>query len=112
ACAAETLFAPVIFAKSGADRESPFRFEALGSLTPCWVCPSETGKGYVIRLHETRGAAGTARLHLTQPAGGVRLVDLLEKTQSDDVSPPATKLDRTTYDIPYRPYQVVSILVR
>ncbi|MDE0628929.1 MAG: glycosyl hydrolase-related protein, partial [Bryobacterales bacterium] len=107
ACAADALFAPVPTTGSGAPRTSPFVLDRPGSLCPAWVLPSETGSGYVIRLHETAGRRGTARLRLVRPAGEVTLVDFREQ----ELGAPR-QIDEATYAIDYAPYQVVSILVR
>ena len=103
ACAADALFAPVPTTGAGAAKPSPLVLEYPGSLCPAWVLPSETGSGYVIRLHETAGAA----LRLAEPAGSVTLVDFRE--QRIGAPRPA---DQMAYAIDYAPYQVVSILVR
>ena len=107
ACAAEAIFAPVPVAEAAAPRTSPFVLGQLGTLSPAWVLPSETGRGYVIRLHETAGGGGSAELRLARKASSVSLVDLREQHLSA-----TRRLDDTTYAIEYRPYQVVSILVR
>ena len=107
ACAADALFAPVPTTGAGAARPSPFVLEQPGSLCPAWVLPSETGSGYVIRLHETAGRRGTAELRLAQPAGAVTLVDFRE--QQLGAPRPASQM---AYAIDYAPYQVVSVLVR
>ena len=107
ACAADALFAPVPETESGAPRPSPFALEHPESLCPAWVLPGETGSGYVIRMHETAGRRGIAKLRLSQPAEQVTLVDFREQ----DLGAPR-QLDETTYAIDYAPYQVVSILVR
>ena len=107
ACAADALFAPVPTTGAGAARPSPFVLEHPGSLCPAWVLPSETGSGYVIRLHETAGRRGTAELRLAKPAGAVTLVDFRE--QQLGAPRPA---DDMTYAVDYAPYQVVSVLVR
>ena len=60
ACAADALFAPVPTTGAGAAKPSPLVLEYPGSLCPACVLPSETGSGYVIRLHETAGRRGTA----------------------------------------------------
>jgi alpha-mannosidase len=103
ASAADALFAPVIVAQGGRALPPPFAFEDLGSLTPSWVLPAESG-GYVIRLHETAGGRGVARLRLAVPAPA-RLVDFLERTTGKVSASDGALL------IPYGPYQVVSVLV-
>ncbi len=107
ACAADALFAPAPTAESAASRPSPFTFEQLRSLCPAWVLPSETGSGYVIRLHETAGGSGSALLRLARPTDSVTLVDFREREMAG-----ARRIDDTTYAIDYTPYQIVSVLVR
>ena len=69
-----------------------------GSLCPAWVLPSETGSGYVLRLHETAGRRGTAKLRLARPAEQVTLVDFREQELG---APP--QVDETTYSIDHAP---------
>ena len=107
ACAADALYTPPVVAEAGAPRQSPFRFDELGSLCPSWVLPSESGPGFVVRLHETAGAAGTAVMRLTAPARSVTLVDFREQELAA-----AGSVAEAAYAIPYGPYQVVSVLVR
>ena len=107
ACAADALYTPLVVAEAGAPRQSPFRFDALGSLCPSWVLPSESGPGFVVRLRETAGAGGTAVLRLTVPARSVSLVDFRERELAA-----AASLAEAAYAIPYGPYQVVSVLLR
>jgi alpha-mannosidase len=109
AAAAEVLFAPVLFAR-GSDAAPPFTLSETRSLTPSWVLPAENSKGYVIRMHETDGSAGTAVLRLNgasaRPTPSVEYVDFLERSRG--------KVERTvdgTYRIAYRPYQIVSVRV-
>ena len=107
ACAADALYTPLVVADHGAPRQSPFRFDELGSLCPSWVLPSESGPGFVVRLHETAGAGGTAVMHLAAAARSVTLVDFREQQLAA-----ATAVAETAYAIPYGPCQVVSVLVR
>ena len=105
AAAADALFAPIL-KHSDPAASSPFRLGNLGSLTPCWVCPAESCNGYIIRLHETAGGRGTAHLSLKRQPRKVQMIDFLEQ--------PREELSPTTeggYDVPYTPYQIVSILV-
>ena len=78
ACAADALFAPVPTTGAGAAKPSPLVLEYPGSLCPACVLPSETGSGYVIRLHETAGRRGTASCRtcrLGDPGGLPRAAD-------------------------------------
>ncbi len=105
--AADILFTPPLVVPGGGEIASPFTLENLGSLTPSWVLPSETGTGYIIRLHETNGGAGAARLLLPMPPRAVTAVDLLENTLGE-----LPQISAQEYAIPYQPYQIISILVR
>lgn len=106
AASADALFAPVVIAPGARSIPPRFTLADLGSLTPSWVLPSETGSGYILRLHETAGSSGAATLKLAAP-GTVTLIDFLER---DQVS--LESVDGTTFTIPYRPYQVVSVLIQ
>ena len=71
------------------------------------MLPSESGPGFVVRLHETAGAGGTAVIRLAAAARSVTLVDFREQELAA-----ATAVAETAYAIPYGPCQVVSVLVR
>ncbi len=107
AAAADALFAPVLFATGDSLPTAPLRLENLGTLVPSWVTPCETGVGFILRLHETNGSAGTARLRLAKAARSVELVDFLEAR----IGRPQ-RIDAHTFDLPYQPYQVLSVRVR
>jgi len=106
AATADALFTPAQVIPSAPTRPALFTIEQPGSLVPAWVLPAETGPGYVIRLHETAGCPGVARLCLAAPASATP-VNLLEHAQGT-----LQQLDPCTYEIPYQPYGIVSILVR
>jgi alpha-mannosidase len=40
--------------------------EGGDTLIPAWIKPADDGKGYILRLHETRGYRGTATLQLSE----------------------------------------------
>ncbi|HUG13458.1 MAG TPA: glycoside hydrolase family 38 C-terminal domain-containing protein, partial [Thermomicrobiales bacterium] len=105
AALADALFAPVVVTRGAREIEPPFAFDDLGSLTPSWALPSETTDGYIIRMHETAGGSGVATLRLAE-AGAASLVNFLERETGALSSP-----DGMTYALPYRPYQVLSVLV-
>jgi len=111
ACAADALFAPVVVAEQGADRTPPFELADLGSLCPSWVSPSETGAGYVLRLHEAAGTPGSFTLKLNRNAKAVTCVNFNEQ-KLDGVAQPKRRGKSDTWTIDYGPYQVVSVLVR
>ncbi|HET7038058.1 MAG TPA: glycoside hydrolase family 38 C-terminal domain-containing protein, partial [Thermomicrobiaceae bacterium] len=105
AAAADALFAPVLIAEGEGVLAPPFVLEDAGSLVPSWVLPATGGDGFVLRLHETDGGAGTARLRLARPCAA-QLVDLLERPLAALASP-----DGLVFEVPYRPYQIVSVKV-
>ena len=107
AAAADALFAPVVIGRRGAAAPAPLDLESLGSLVPSWVTPAESGPGFVLRLHETNGSAGIARLRLAHAPRAVEFVDFLERR----VGRP-DRVDRHTFALTYRPYQILSVRVR
>ena len=107
AAAADALFAPVVIGMGGAAVPPLFEFEALGSLVPSWVTPAEHGGGFILRLHETNGSAGVARLRLARAPRAVELVDFLERRRGRP-----ERVDRRTFALAYQPYQILSVRVR
>ena len=107
AAAADALFAPLVVCDGGTPLPAPLTLEQLGTLVPSWVTPAEQSAGLVLRLHETNGSAGTARLCLRAAPRAVDLVDFVERRIGR-----AKRIDRHTYEIAYRPYQVLSVRVR
>jgi alpha-mannosidase len=105
--AADALFAPVIVRARAAASASPFELDALGALVPSWVAPAEDGAGFILRLHETQGTAGTAQLRLARPQRSVELVDFLGRRRGRP-----SRLDRHTFAVTYRPYEILSVRVR
>ena len=105
---AEALYAPVLTGAFG-ERPAPFRFTSpLGTVTPTWVLPSGEGRGYILRLNETLGASGTLSLAFQQPPTFLSAVDFMERpVQGVDIR----AAGGGTYQITYRPYQVISLLV-
>lgn len=105
AAAAEALFTPVVVYR-GQPVVAPFELENLGSLVPSWVAPTRIGNGYIVRLHETAGAAGCATLRLGQQPRSIECVDFLERRQGRP-----RRVGPRLYEIPYEPYAVVSVKV-
>jgi alpha-mannosidase len=63
---ADTLFTPPI-AYTGPIRRTGFLgIEGCESLIPCWAKPADDGDGWILRLHETMGRRGKARLRLAE----------------------------------------------
>lgn len=106
ASAAEALFAPLLLGR-GLPSAPLFAWQHLGGLVPSWALPSADGRGYVLRLHETAGGSGTARISFAAPPRGVELVDLRERRLA-----PVPAIRRGEIAIPYAPYQILSLRVR
>jgi hypothetical protein len=107
AASADVLFAPLVIAPAWRITNSPFTFDDLGSLTAVWVPSSETANRYVIRLQETDGAIGVARLQFAKRPASATLVDFLEREMGE-----ARGAGNGEYKISYGPYQIVSASVR
>jgi alpha-mannosidase len=107
AAAADLVFAPVVTVPGGKLAPPLLALEDLGSLVPSWVLPAADGDGWILRLHETAGAAGTATLHLQQTPRSVDLVDFLERRLGKP-----EKFGPRTWTLAYRPYQILSVRVR
>lgn len=107
AASADALFVPAVVARGGKAPQAPATWRDTGSLVPSWALPSRTGPGFVLRAHETNGEAGTAILELSEPAQAVELVNLLEQRIGS-----VRKLGKTRFAVSYKPYQIVSVLVR
>ena len=105
--AADLLYTPPVIIPNGAAIEAQFALSDLGSLAPAWVLPETDGEGYIIRLHETNGSTGCARLTLATPPRNVLSVNFLEETLGELPRPAPNEVD-----IPYRPYQIISVLVQ
>ncbi len=101
AALAETLFAePVVVAEVAHGLKCPLP-EMIGgdTLIPSWIKPEENGKGFLLRLHETRGQRGIIGL---KKCGNWRLhrSSLMEESgpEIQDV-------------LPFGPYELVSLRI-
>ena len=96
---ADALFhEPLVF--RGPPIPPRFRWQDLETLNASWCAPSVThSAAYFIRLHETAGRPGTARLQLLHASRSVRLVDFLER----QVAELAVSADGMV-EVPYRPW--------
>jgi alpha-mannosidase len=106
AAAAESLYSPLIFSKGQLGLSAPFELKETGSLTPSWVLPSQK-KGLILRLHETAGGSGKALLTLSAKYRSASLVDFLEKPLGR-----LKHLGNGSFELPYLPYQIISVLIR
>ena len=104
--AADALFSPPL-RYHGAALPAPFRWQRLGSLNASWSAPSVTAaNGYFIRLHETAGQPGTARLQLAHAAAGAELVDFREQAlETLDVD------SSGCIAVNYRPWQILTLQI-
>jgi alpha-mannosidase len=64
---------------------------------------AEDDRALVLRLYEAHGARGTARLETSLPFRAAHLCNLLEDTEAPLASGPSW------IDLPYRPYQILSV---
>jgi len=111
AAQAEALYAPLVIATGNGKSAwtPPVRLASdLVTLVPSWALPSQQGKGFILRLHETLGVPGTLQLAFANPPQAVQPVDLLEGSV-EGVG--VRKLDELNYEVKVMPYQVVSLRV-
>lgn len=100
AALAESLFTPVVVYRGAPSATAFGGLEDAPTLLPSWAQP-EGSKRWVLRLHETRGRSGTAKLRLT-PGWKARKVNLLGEPIA-----PALRGSR----LPYAPYEIISLLL-
>lgn len=110
ASAAESLFTPPVVVKGGKSQPAPFSLSSTGSVVPSWVLPSETGKGYVIRLHEVAGAQEELEIYFNHPVSSIKSVNLFEKEIRDGAT--IKKISDGVWSVKVDPYKIVSLLVR
>jgi alpha-mannosidase len=70
---AETLFTPPITCPTGTVDAGFLGIDGGESLIPCWAKPADDGDGWILRLHETLGRRGKAKLKLRDGLAGYRL---------------------------------------
>ncbi len=116
AAQAEALYAPALISSVAAveDYHPLFSFVSdLNGIVPAWVLPStqpgaDGSTGYIIRLHETLGVAGTLGIAFETAPAHVTSVDFLER----EVKPESVEMVGPSYaQINYGPYQVISLRV-
>jgi alpha-mannosidase len=66
---------------------------------------AEDGDALVVRLYEAHGARGTAHLRLGFAVSGARFANVLEDPGE------AARVDGDAIDVPYRPHQIITLLV-
>jgi alpha-mannosidase len=110
AAAAETLFTPAICVQGGKKQSTPFSLSSTGSLVPSWVLPSETGSGYVIRLHEVAGATEEIEITFNHEVNSFAVVNFFENEIKEGCK--LKNIGGNTWSISVDPYKIVSLLVR
>jgi alpha-mannosidase len=97
---AETLFTPPVSYAGDPASAGLLGIEGCPSLIPCWAKPAANGDSWILRLHETMGRRGLARLLLQE---GFRAfpTDLLEQD----------KFKEPVESIPVTPYQLISMRI-
>jgi alpha-mannosidase len=97
---ARTFSEPVIPARGSGSLAS-----AGGGLVLDTIKRAEDSDALVLRLYEPHGGRGTARVRLAQPVTEVRRANLLEE--------PGERLDVRdgAVEIPYRPFEVITIVL-
>ena len=93
---------PLLWARAGGPPGAAAEADGLVLDT---IKRAEDSDALVLRLYEPYGARGTARLHLSFPFATARRATLLE-----DPGEPLTLADQTI-EIPYRPFEIVTVLV-
>ena len=99
AALADSLFTGPVPYRGGSVSAGFAGLENAGSLVPCWAKPAADGRGWILRLHETLGRRGTARLRL---ADGVRAYRA-DLSEGDAVE--------TGPEVAYTPYGLMSLRI-
>lgn len=108
AACADLIFSSAVVVAGGALAPPPFAFDHLGSLVPAWTRPLPEG-GFEVRLHEVAGRRGQARLVLAGAGQQVAYTDFLGRSLPG-CQP--RRRDGRPYDLPYKPYQILTVQVR
>jgi alpha-mannosidase len=106
AAAAEALYAPFIQCRLARPAEARFELLDTGSLVASAVKPAEDGKGCIVRMHETCGMKGSARLRFKAGQGTAALCDILERPLEGAILGTGPECA-----IPYGPYDILSVRV-
>ena len=96
---ADLLFTSPIAYRGPANTAGLLGIEGGNTLQPVWAKPANDGRGWILRLNESLGQRGTARLRLA-PGLTARRVDLREQP----ISGSGTKID-------YEPHALVSVRI-
>jgi len=98
---ADLLFTPALSYSGGAISDSGFLgIDGGDSLVPCWAKPAADGRGWILRLHETMGRRGKARILLKD--GWQYFPTDLSETESNN---------KASATVSFTPYQLVSLRI-
>lgn len=97
---ADTLFTAPLVLSGAARTAGVIDIEGGDSLIVAWVKPADDGKGYMLRLHETRGLRGSAKFQL-EAGWQVELSNCLEAEQGAIAN----------NQLAFKPYQLLSVRV-
>ena len=97
---AETLFTSPIACPTATVDAGLLAIEGGESLIPCWAKPADDGNGWILRLHETLGRRGKARLKLRDGIEGSRL------TLAEDSA--GTRIKGA---LEFSPYELISVRI-
>jgi len=98
---ADLLFTPPLSYAGGAISDSGYLgMEGGDSLVPSWAKPAADGNGWILRLHETMGHRGTARI----------LIKDGWKCVPTDLSEAVSNQKASTL-VAFTPYQLVSLRI-
>ena len=100
---ARTFDEPLLWASAGGP---PGALAEADGLVLDTIKQAEDSGALVLRLYDPHGARGTARVRVGFPFATARRANLLE-----DPGEPLPVTDGTTIEIPYRPFELVTVLV-
>ena len=98
---ADTLFTPPIAYTGDAISAGLLGIDGLASLVPAWAKPAADGRGWILRLHETMGRRGTARIRLAPGLKAYRTNLAENETDRQSVR-----------DLRVNPYELISLHIR
>ena len=102
---ARAFNAPLLLARRARRRPAAWLATDDPALVIDTVKRAEDGDALVVRLYEAYGGRGTARLRVGVPFDGARRANLLE----DPLGP--LELDDGAVVLPYRPFEIVTVLL-
>ena len=111
---ADTLYTPPVHATGRPASAGLLGLTGGESLAAAWAKPDPAGDGFTLRLHETLGRRGVARLGL-EPGCTAERVDLRGLPSGDagvEAAGDSGGSGGSGVAVPFRPYEVVSVRVR